>query len=149
MDAGEFWTKVDKSGDCWIWTGPRDRLGYGRIPRIAIHGESVQLAHRAAYLWTKGPLSDVNLATRTGGGSYETVALDHLCRNASCVNPDHLDPCGQAENGRRQVWPEKCPKGHEYTPENRGTYRNVKGYEVRLCLECRTARDRARQRVRV
>jgi len=28
--SARFWSKVDKSGDCWIWTGARDGKGYER-----------------------------------------------------------------------------------------------------------------------
>lgn len=26
-----FWPKIDASGDCWLYTGNTDRLGYGKI----------------------------------------------------------------------------------------------------------------------
>ena len=28
-DKIRFWSKVDKSGDCWIWIGYIDKDGYG------------------------------------------------------------------------------------------------------------------------
>ena len=120
MKADRFWTLVDKTETCWVWTGTKDRLGYGRI-QMRLHGVRVQLAHRAAFILTRG---------------YHPPALDHLCRNPSCVNPSHLDPCGQAENGRRQQWPPHCPHGHEFTPENTRHYTSRKGYRVRLCAIC-------------
>src|SRR5690348_16395282 len=35
--AERFWAKVDKSGDCWIWTGAviRKRGGYGASTHLA------------------------------------------------------------------------------------------------------------------
>ena len=41
-----FWSKVDKSGECWLWTGRRDQDGYGRFDREA----ALALAHRTRYL---------------------------------------------------------------------------------------------------
>ena len=80
-----LWAKVDKSGDCWIWTGCRIRHGYGRISGP---GRKPLLAHRVAYELTYGPIPD-------------GLELDHLCRNPSCVRPDHLEPVTHLENVRR------------------------------------------------
>jgi len=122
LKADRFWTLVDKTETCWVWTGTKDRLGYGRI-QMRLHGVRVQLAHRAAFILTRG---------------YHPPALDHLCRNPSCVNPSHLDPCGQAENGRRQQWPPHCPHGHEFTPENTGYWPDGRRY----CIACRKRRNK-------
>ena len=43
--AGRFWARVDKSGGCWEWTGPRTEVGYGRIK---VKGKW-KSAHRLAY----------------------------------------------------------------------------------------------------
>lgn len=32
----KFWQKVDKSGDCWVWTGPK-RNGYGQYRQQRTH----------------------------------------------------------------------------------------------------------------
>lgn len=78
-----FWSKVDKSGECWIWTGGRDYKNYGRM---RYPGDPTRWigAHRFAYLVTMGSLPD--------------LVLDHLCSNPPCVNPAHLEPVTQAEN---------------------------------------------------
>lgn len=44
------------------------------------------LAHRFSYMLRHGSVPDT---------------LDHLCRNPTCVNPDHLEPCSRGENVRR------------------------------------------------
>lgn len=40
-----FWSHVDKSADCWIWTGTHYRNGYGQFK---FQGKTVR-AHRFAY----------------------------------------------------------------------------------------------------
>lgn len=77
-----FWVQVDV-GLCWEWTGAQDQ-GYGLF---SFEGRPVR-AHR--WLWEL-------LVELIPAG----LQLDHLCRNHSCVNPDHLEPVTQAENIRR------------------------------------------------
>lgn len=38
--AERFWSHVDKSGDCWLWTGGKTQYGYGQFGIVA---------HRVAY----------------------------------------------------------------------------------------------------
>lgn len=71
-----FWSKVDKSGTCWVWTAHTDRRGYGRMQR-GERGQGVILAHR--FSW--------HLATGIDPGD---LCVLHLCDNPPCVNPDHL-----------------------------------------------------------
>jgi hypothetical protein len=76
-----FWPKVDKSGDCWLWTAEIARSGYGRF---RLDGRR-QYAHRIAYELTNGPIPD-------------GLMIDHLCHNLACVNPDHLRPVTNKQN---------------------------------------------------
>jgi hypothetical protein len=69
-----FWPKVDKSGDCWIWTAYRTKQGYGRLKVKTVHQK---LAHRLAWEFAKGPVPD-------------GLFVLHRCDNPPCVNPDHL-----------------------------------------------------------
>jgi hypothetical protein len=73
---------IDEVTGCWIWQRAKDQNGYGMI------GANGKRAHRAYYEANKGPIS-------------EGMQLDHLCRNHSCVNPDHLEPVTNSENQRR------------------------------------------------
>lgn len=103
-----FWAKVEKTETCWLWTGYRDRGGYGQF---SVDGKQ-RKPHRVAYEWTVGPIP-------------EGLQLDHLCRVRHCVRPDHLEPVTCAENLRRghgfvgiNSRKTHCKRGHPLTPDN-------------------------------
>lgn len=132
-----FWAKVDMRGpdDCWNWQASRNR-GYGRF---CIGHQKMVPAHRFSFVLA-------------GGCLPETLVIDHLCRNPSCVNPRHMEPVSNGENVRRGVAGKNgverglatthCPRGHEYTADN--TYLNRKGH--RGCRTCGIQRNRDRRR---
>lgn len=70
-----FWSKVDRSGDCWLWTGAVGK-GYGRFGLQAAPGK-VTLAHRVSWVLTHGDLAADVLVTQT-------------CHNRLCVRPEHV-----------------------------------------------------------
>lgn len=135
------WRKVDKGGPggCWLWTGARNHLGYGQIQVSVQAGR--RGAHRVVFELLRGPIPDWS------------EDLDHLCRNTSCVNPDHLEPVLHKENMMRAPWTAiqfqksktHCPYGHEYTESN--TYLNPKGSrECRTCIKARRQAYKVRKR---
>lgn len=72
-----FWSKVDTSGTCWLWTAGTDRKGYGRINW---GGKSKEIAPRVSWMLCRGPIPD-------------GMCVLHNCPggdNPGCVNPDHL-----------------------------------------------------------
>ena len=81
-------THLDKTGDCWIWTGSLSHNGYGHIHV----GNTVARVHRVVYTLLVGPIP-------------EGMHLDHVdergCTSRACCNPAHLEPVTQAENNRR------------------------------------------------
>jgi hypothetical protein len=84
-----FWRKVEKSDDCWLWTASTTNAGYGQFGLVR-PGERLMmtLAHRLAYTLSVGPIPD-------------GLVIDHLCENKLCVNPAHLEPVTQTVNARR------------------------------------------------
>lgn len=129
--VSDFWARVDKTGDCWLWTG---RLTSHRYGSVGSKGS----AHRIAYELTVGPIP-------------EGLTIDHLCRVRHCVNPAHLEPVTMTENVRRgesfsavNARKTHCPRGHAYDEKN--TYRLPSG--SRWCRECKRAEGRQYQAAR-
>lgn len=123
-----FWAKVDRTAECWNWTGAVGSHGYG----VCWAGNKIALAHRFVLA-----LSGLDLDN--------TMQVDHLCRNRICVRPDHLEQVPQAENNRRalRLRPPKthCPHGHDYAETG---FLNAAGYqECRTCVQSRRGRPSA------
>jgi hypothetical protein len=125
------YVKVTRSG-CWLWQRHRTEKGYGRIHLPKPWSRQVR-AHRVAYLTVHGAIP-------------YGVTLDHTCRETSCVNPDHLEPCSEAENRERSPFQigaintakTRCPQGHPYEDGNLRPNQLRDGN--RDCLTCHRAR---------
>jgi hypothetical protein len=66
-----FWLKVEKTNNCWVWTGGT-RNGYGLF-RLR---DKMWSAHRLSYAIHKGDV-----------GNFK---VRHTCDNPPCINPEHL-----------------------------------------------------------
>src|ERR1700744_3050035 len=65
-----FLNRIVKANDgCWNWVGAKNNRGYGNYRSKS--------AHRMSY------------EANSGEKIPEGMTIDHICRNTSCVNPDH------------------------------------------------------------
>jgi HNH endonuclease len=138
-----FWGFVDTDGPlptwapflgpCWVWTGRHGPFGHGRF-LVGGKGSKQATSHRYAYEMIVGPIPD-------------GLVLDHLCRNPSCVRPDHLEPVTQRENLLRGLTFQAanaakthCKRGHPFDEANT-IWRKIPGSGGvgRSCRECRNA----------
>lgn len=79
-----FWSKVDRAGECWLWTAAKDRSGYG------VFGVSKGRTRRAHLLAFEDHIGHIP----------DGRQIDHRCRNKSCVNPAHLQAVTPSENAQ-------------------------------------------------
>ena len=113
--------RLDLDGDCLVFTGHRDRQGYGKIKTQ----NKPYLAHRLMWELMNGPVP-------------EGMMILHSCDNPPCVLPAHLRVGTAKDNsddmvsrGRHHNKGKvgKCLKGHQkiYTKNGKQTW----------CPECR------------
>jgi hypothetical protein len=111
--------KIQVGDGCWPWLAHVGPDGYGRFR----WQNRQRVAHRVVYELLVGSVP-------------AGLQLDHLCRNRSCVRPDHLEPVTARENVRRSpihvANRTHCPQGHPYDEVN--TF--IRSDGARVCKTC-------------
>lgn len=87
---------IPHENGCLVWPRSTDGKGYGKV------GWKGKLRRVYRVLW-----EDANGPLPAG------VELDHICRNRSCANLDHLRPVNHQQNSRRRSVQSK-PKASRY-----------------------------------
>ena len=80
-----FWNKVDKAGDCWLWQASKTHNGYGQF----FAGLECR-AHRVSWVLHNGPIP-------------EGMLVLHTCDVRHCVNPSHLFLGNGRDNTRDMI----------------------------------------------
>lgn len=92
-----FWGCVQKTDTCWLWTGNKQKGGYGRIKT---KGKSIK-AHRYSWELHNGPVP------------VKLYVLHH-CDNPGCVNPAHLFLGTYADNSADMVSKGRSVRGEKH-----------------------------------
>jgi hypothetical protein len=124
--------RIPEAG-CWVWTAFVDKKGYGRINV----GGKIKFVHRVVYEMLKGTVPQKH-------------DIDHLCRNPSCCNPEHLEGVTRQTNVQRglrgnmnpQKYITQCKNGHMFTEDNTYMRDNKNGTFNRMCKACNMDRRR-------
>lgn len=122
-----FFSKIIAGhNNCWQWIGSKSPKGYGFY-----QADKVMRSHKYSYILFKGKIP-------------KNKVIDHICRNTSCVNPEHLRAVTWRENllcGKTLAAENKnkthCIKGHEFTTKNTKEYLS-RGNLARSCKKCQT-----------
>jgi hypothetical protein len=78
-----FWSHVQKTDTCWLWTRATRSGAYG-VLRVGSRSVST---HRFAWELAHGPVPTVSGAT---DGTSRPWRVQHTCGNRRCVRPEHL-----------------------------------------------------------
>lgn len=89
-----IWAKTDRASDCWLWTGPRQRNGYGYTNVWKDGRWQHERVHRIACELTHGPMPPRGVAMHSCDVNYAPGDLTYR----RCVRPTHIHPGSQSAN---------------------------------------------------
>ena len=92
-----FEKHIDKSGECWLWTGSCNEFGHGQFR----YESKAWKAHRFSYFLANGELPAPPLIVR------------HKCKSKNCVNPEHLEPGTKKQNSADRIRDETDNRGEK------------------------------------
>lgn len=98
-DINVFWSRVNKTRTCWLWTGATNEKGYGTFRG----GKNKVLVHRFAWKIYKGRWPKRGLKVL------------HTCDVTNCMREEHLFEGTDADNTRDML-----SKGREASGERSG-----------------------------
>jgi hypothetical protein len=118
-----FWSRVEKTPTCWLWTGACDTGGYGQR---SVNGKQV-LVHRWLFETLIGPIP-------------RGYVPDHVCRVRRCVNLDDMIIKTSRDNTlsgdtipARYAARTHCSRGHPFSGHNLMLRKDGTGRRCRLC----------------
>lgn len=116
-----FWSKVNKTEECWLWTANTNPDGYGKVT-LQVNGRSRTIAaHRMAWELLRGAIP-------------KGLICCHSCDVRHCVNPAHIWLGTQKQNIRDMVSKGRKPsklthqqvlKIYALLQENKLTYKAI------------------------
>lgn len=127
---------MNLASKCIEWEWNKNKKGYGVI---RINGKQL-FAHRLA-------------VALSGRNIPKSKVCDHLCRNHSCINPDHIELVSMWENSMRgesipaqRKRSKTCLRGHLWDKKN--TWFRKKGSKIiwRQCRKCRAVAEAKRKK---
>jgi hypothetical protein len=130
--AERFWSKVDRSGDCWLWTAYINDAGYGHF---GVRDGVTVKAHRFAYELVRGAIP-------------EGLTLDHrhTCPK-HCVNPTHLRPATDKQQQENRAGAQRNSQSGVrgvYWRQDRGLWQaQVKHHKKNICVGRFTTKEEA------
>ena len=92
----DFWAKVEKTSDCWLFQGSTAQKGYGSF---RFHGK-VYRAHRWIYEQTHGLIP-------------EGMEVKHSCDVRNCVRPEHLTLGSHQQNMAEMAERKRSARGEK------------------------------------
>lgn len=129
-----FWTLVNKTDDCWTWSGWINPQGYGFFSG----GHVQQYAHRYAYQLLVGPIAAGLQLDHVCHSRDQACIEGPACLHRRCCNPAHLEPVTSVVNMKRSVGRRlACRRGHPWVASNIYSRPDTGSRTCRTCAQLR------------